>query len=92
MATWSVSPYFKKSCAEHEHYTKDGITIIRKTGFRGASFVVETTDDNPPEFEFDHVPGGDNLKDSINMYSCYGNNIENVELDSMQTGPGILLY
>lgn len=86
MATWVVSPYFKKSCEEHEHYTKDGMTIIRKTGYRGASFNVETTDDNPPEFEFDFVPGGDGNKDSIDMYNCSGNNIENVELDSMWDG------
>jgi hypothetical protein len=67
MATWKVSPYYKKSCEEHEYYTKDGMTIVRQTGFRGASFIVETSDDNPPEFEFDYVPGGDGSKDSIDM-------------------------
>lgn len=86
MANWKVSPYYKKSCEEHEHYTKDGMTIIRQTGYRGADFFVETSDDNPPEFEFDFVPGGDGSKDSINMYDCYGSNIENVELDSMWDG------
>lgn len=86
MTTWKVSPYYKKSCEEHEHYVKDGLTIKRKTGFRGATFIVETTDDNPPNFEFDYVPGGDGLKDSIDMYNAYGNNIESVELDSMWDG------
>ncbi len=86
MANWKVSPYYKKSCEEHEHYTKDGMTIIRKTGYRGASFYVETNDDNPPEFEFDFVPGGDGKKDSIDMYNAFGNNIENVELESMWDG------
>jgi hypothetical protein len=86
MATWKVSPYYKKSCEEHEQYIKDGKTIVRKTGYRGATFVVETTDDNPPEFEFDYVPGGDGHKDSIDMYNAYGNNIESVELDSMWDG------
>lgn len=86
MATWGVSPYHKKSCEEHEYYTKDGQCIVRKTGFRGASFVVETNDDNPPEFEFDFVPGGDGRQDSIDMYNCTGNNIESVELDSMWDG------
>jgi hypothetical protein len=47
---------------------------------------VETSDDNPPEFEFDYVPGGDGKLDSINMYDCCVNNIENVELDSMWDG------
>lgn len=86
MANWKVSPYFKKSCEEHELYYKDGMTIRRKTGFRGADFFVETTDDNPPEFEFDFVPGGDGRKDSLNMYNLPGSNIENVELDSMWDG------
>ncbi len=86
MAQWKVSPYYKKSCEEHEHYTKDDMTIIRQTGYRGASFYVETSDDNPPEFDFDYVPGGDGSKDSIDMYNCCFNNIENVELESMWDG------
>jgi len=86
MANWKVSTYYKKSCEEHEYYVKDGQTIIRKTGYRGCSFFVETNDDNPPEFEFDFVPGGDGNKDSIDMYNCCYNNIESVELDSMWDG------
>lgn len=86
MADWKVSTYYKKSCEEHEHYVKDGMTIVRKTGYRGCSFFVETNDDNPPEFEFDFVPGGDGLKDSIDMYNCSVNNIEGAELDSMWDG------
>ena len=86
MANWKVSTYYKKSCEEHEHYVKDGETIVRKTGYRGCSFFVETNDDNPPEFEFGFVPGGDGKHDSINMYDCAYNNIENVELDSMWDG------
>ena len=86
MANWKVSPLYKKSCEEHELYTKDGQTIRRQTGYRGASFYVETSDDNPPEFEFDFVPGGDGSKDSINMYNCEFNNIESVELESMWDG------
>ena len=86
MANWRVSTYYKKSCEEHELYVKDGMTIRRKVGWRWAGFFVETSDDNPPEFEFDYVPGGDGKLDSIDMYNCYANNIENVELDSMTDG------
>ncbi len=86
MAIWKVSPYYKKSCEEHEHYYKDEQTITRKTGYRGATFIVETVDDNPPEFEFDYVPGGDGKLDSINMYDCCTNNIINSELDHMSDG------
>lgn len=86
MATWNVSTYYKKSCEEHEYYYKDGQSIIRKTGYRWSKFIVETDDDNPPEFEFDYVPGGDGRLDSINMYDCCVNNIANSELDHMSDG------
>jgi hypothetical protein len=86
MANWKESTYYKKSCEEHEYYYKDGQTIVRKTGFRWGSFIVETSDDNPPEFEFTYVSGGDGRKDSINMYDCCINNIENIELDNMIDG------
>jgi hypothetical protein len=62
------------------------MTIIRQTGYRGAAFYVETSDNNPPEFEFDFVPGGNGSKDSIDMYNCEVNNIESVELESMWDG------
>ena len=79
MAVWKVSPYYKKSCEEHEHFTKDGMEIVRKTGWRWGSWSVTTSDDNPPEFEFYKVPGGNDAKDSINMNDCYDNNIKEVE-------------
>ena len=86
MAIWKVSTYYKKSCEEHEYYYKDEQSIVRKTGYRWSNFVVETDDDNPPQFEFDYVPGGDGKLDSINMYDCCVNNIVNSELDSMTDG------
>ena len=86
MAVWTVSPYYKKSIEEHEHFVKDGMEIIRKTGWRGGSWTVTTSDDNPPEFEFTFVQGGDGKKDSIDINSCYDNNIEEVELDSTFDG------
>lgn len=84
--SWKVSTYYKKSCEEHEHYVKDGMTIIRKTGWRWASFYVETNDGNPPVFEFDYVPGGDGNKDSVDMYWLTGPNIESSELEGMSDG------
>lgn len=79
MATWTVEPYFKKSVEEHEHFYKDDQTIVRRTGWRWAQWIITTNDDNPPEFEFDYVPGGDGRRDSINMYDACANNIEDVE-------------
>lgn len=80
MATWTVSTYYKKSIEEHEHFVKDGQEIVYKTGWRSGSWSVTTSDDNPPEFEFVEVPGGDGNCDSIDVNNCCDNNIEEVEL------------
>ena len=88
MAIWTVSTYYKKSCQEIEHWVrregKGKITVTN--GFRWGSWTVETSDDEPPEFEFTEVPGGDGKTDSINMLDCEINNIESVELISMDDG------
>jgi len=88
MATWTISTYYKKSCQENEYWSQkngDGkITVVN--GFRYGEWTVETTDDNPPEFEFVEVPGGDGKRDSINMCDCEVNNIESVDLNEMYDG------
>lgn len=86
MAIWTVKTLDKKSVEEHEIWTKDGETIKRISGFRWGSWTVETDDDEPPNFEFTEVPGGDGKADSINMWDCSANNIITVELDSMDDG------
>lgn len=88
MATWTVSTHYKKSCQEVEHWvrSKGEGRITTTNGFRYGEWTVETTDDNPPEFEFTEVPGGDGKKDSINMLDCEVNNIERVELVEMFDG------
>ena len=88
MATWNVSTYYKKSCQEVEHWVRrEGKGRITTTnGFRFGEWTVETDDDNPPEFEFTEVPGGNGLKDSINMLDSEYNNIESVELIEMFDG------
>jgi len=88
MATWTVRTYYKKSCQEVEHWVRsEGEGRLTVTnGFRWGEWTVETSDDNPPEFEFTFVPGGDGKKDSINMLDCEVNNIESVELISMDDG------
>ena len=80
MAQWTVKTYYRKNIEEHEYFTKDNMEIVKKTGWRSGSWNVTTSDDNPPEFEFDYVPGGDGSKDSVDMYNCPGSNIEEVEL------------
>ena len=88
MATWTVKTYYKKSCQEVEYWVrregKGRLTVTN--GFRWGSWTVETSDDNPPEFEFVEIPGGNGAKDSINMLDCSVNNIEEVELIEMSDG------
>lgn len=86
LTAWTVSTYYKKSIEEHEEYTKDGMTIIRKTGWRGGTWTVYTNDGNPPVFDFTEVPGGDGKTDSISIYDAYSNNIEEVELNETWDG------
>jgi hypothetical protein len=80
MATWTVSTTEKKSCEEREIWTKDGKTIVRTNGFRWGTFIVETTDDNPPE----GITGAN--EEGIDMYSHSGDNIDSINLDSMDDG------
>ncbi len=88
MTIWTVKTYHKKNVQEVEHWVqregKGRITVTN--GFRWGEWTVETSDDNPPEFEFTEVPGGDGKKDSINMLDCEYNNIESAELVSMDDG------
>jgi hypothetical protein len=88
MATWTVKTYHKKNVQEIEHWVqRDGEGRITVTnGFRWGEWTVETTDDNPPEFEFTEVPGGNGARDSINMLDCAVNNIGDVELVNMDDG------
>jgi hypothetical protein len=88
MAWFTVKTYYKKSCEQHEHYVQhegEG-RILVKDGFRFAEFSVETNDDKFPEFEFVEVPGGDGKRDSLDMYSLSGPNIESSELVEMFDG------
>ena len=57
MATWKVTPKWKKSIIEYNHLTKDDNELIIETGWRWGEFLVYTDDDNPPKLE----PGVDIL-------------------------------
>jgi hypothetical protein len=88
MAWWTVRTYYKKSCEQREFFYHEDYKdpIIVTDGFRWCEYAVETTDDNPPNFEFDEVPGGDGKKDSVDLNNCFGNNIEQAELVLMDDG------
>ena len=88
MAFWTVKTYHKKNVEQHEHFVqRDGTGRIKVTdGFRWASFRIETDDDNFPQFEFTEVPGGNGAKDSLDLFSCGGDNIVGSELIEMFDG------
>ena len=82
MADWKVSTKEKKSVEEHELWQKGDLVIRRISGFRWGTWTVTTTDDNPPEFDQSEGPGAD----AVNMYDYCDENIENIELDSLDDG------
>lgn len=88
MAIWTIRTHYKKSCEQIEYYynRKSDAKIIVRDGFRRAEFTIETTDDEFPAVEFDEVPGGDGKKDSLDLFSLIGDNIDSTELVEMFDG------
>jgi hypothetical protein len=80
MANWKVSTIEKKSCEERETWTKDDQKIVYKTGYRWGTFIVKTTDESPPNgITTENING-------IDIYNLSGENIESIELESMDDG------
>jgi hypothetical protein len=88
MAEWTIRTYYKKSSEQHEHFynRKTDQKIIVKEGFRSVEYKVITTDDKFPQFEFAFVPDGDEKKDSLDLNSLIGSNIEYSEMIEMFDG------
>lgn len=89
MAQWTVKTHYKKSCEQHEYFLHrkiKGARIIVKDGFRSAEFSVETNDDKFPEFNFTNCPGGSADLDSVDLFSSFGDNVEDTELVEMFDG------
>ena len=57
--SWTVSPLWKKSIIERQHWVKDGQRFYVDTCWRGGSFTVYTEDDNPPDIE-----------EGVDIYNC----------------------
>lgn len=82
MAFWLVKTAEKKSVEEHELWQKGDQVIRRITGFRWGTWVVETNDDEPPVLNQNDGPGAN----AVNMYDYFDENVENIELDSLDDG------
>ena len=85
---WTVKTYYKKNCEQHELFVHDDYAnpIRVQEGFRWAEYRVETTDGNPPEFVFQTCPGGTADLDSVDLNSCFGDNVDSTELVSLDDG------
>lgn len=86
MKRWIIQPHYKKSIEEIEIFKKDGLEISHSTGWRWGSWIVTTNDNNPPEFEFNAITGGNGELDSIDMNACSENNIDDVEMIETMDG------
>jgi hypothetical protein len=85
---WTVRTHYKKSCEQHEYFVQSNGTGRIKVvdGYRFCTYSVETNDGEFPKFEFTTVPGGNGAKDSLDMNSIDGSNIESSELVEMFDG------
>lgn len=85
---WTVKTYYKKSCEQHEYYVQNDSTgrVVVKDGFRSCEYNVETNDGEFPQFSFTNCPGGSADLDSVDLNSCFGDNIESTELVEMFDG------
>ena len=79
MAHWQIithgSKTFLFSCEEHKFWSKDGVTICCITGYHSAEFIVETTNEQLPNFVITPLPNTLDIL-GINIYNC--NNLKNV--------------
>lgn len=85
---WTVKTYYKKNCEQHELFVHDDYAnpIRVQEGFRWTEYRVETTDGNPPEFVFQACPGGSADLDSVDLNSCFGDNVDSTELVTLDDG------
>lgn len=80
MAKWKITPTWKKSIVEVQEWIKPGEPgyINHEIGWRWGEFIVETEDDNPPDFkEGDDIFSVNSLSDWSTDDGCY----EDTEVD-----------
>jgi hypothetical protein len=78
MALWKLSNLQKKSCEERSTWVKGNQVVTRIVGWRWGSFIVETTDDNPPDGITEDNEEGINIRDHE------GKNIVSIDLDNLE--------
>lgn len=80
MSKWYVTNSFKKTVETHDLWEKDGMMIRRITVWRTGSWLVETSDDNEPQFDLvGHVW-------AVDMNCYFENNVVDIQLDELSDG------
>lgn len=59
MATWKITPTWKKSVIERQYWDKDDMSLMHEIGWRWGEFFIETEGDEPPD-----------LNAGVDMFDC----------------------
>ena len=82
MSEWYVTNSFKKTVETHDLWEKDGMMIRRITVWRTGNWLVETSDDNEPQFDFGSGPSAC----AVDMNFYFENNVVDIQMDDLSDG------
>ena len=73
MKSWIIKTHHKKCILEREFWSNNEKDIVKRTIWRSGSWKITTNDSKIPHWTFTNTPGGDEAKDSVDIYSYPGN-------------------
>ena len=79
MKNWIIKTHHKKCILEREFWSNNEEDIVKRTIWRSGSWKITTNDSQIPNWVFTNTPGGDEAKDSVDIYS-YPGNFDDAEL------------
>ena len=79
MKNWIIKTHHKKCILEREFWSNNEKDIVKRTIWRSGSWKITTNDSQIPNWVFTNTPGGDEAKDSVDIYS-YPGNFDDAEL------------
>ena len=79
MKNWIIKTHHKKCILEREFWSNNEKDIVKRTIWRSGSWKITTNDIQIPNWVFTNTPGGDEAKDSVDIYS-YPGNFDDAEL------------
>ena len=79
MKNWIIKTHHKKCILERQFWSNNEKDIVKRTIWRSGSWKITTNDSQIPNWVFTNTPGGDEAKDSVDIYS-YPGNFDDAEL------------